>query len=256
MHAKTALAVAGSVLAVPSVALAAADSNTPAQDALHPSGKLTHDGRLKHRLVRENLRLAHKLHRKPNVRRLRSQPVSVLRERNRRLRARVSRLAPDLRPAAGDRRLRVRRQPGHRHRQRLLRQVPVHAADVAERRRHRQPGRGPARPSRTAARRVLYAREGASPWPVCGRYAMLCGHAWPLPAHRVPRPRARRVPERRHRRADAARGRRARRARARRASSRTAASYAALRAPLRAAGPTLRAGYARRARLRRPTTSR
>lgn len=39
MHAETALAVAGSVLAVPSAALAAA----PDKDALHPSGKLTHD---------------------------------------------------------------------------------------------------------------------------------------------------------------------------------------------------------------------
>jgi hypothetical protein len=39
MHAKTALAVAGSVLAVPSAALA----TVPADDALHPSGKLTHD---------------------------------------------------------------------------------------------------------------------------------------------------------------------------------------------------------------------
>jgi hypothetical protein len=46
------LAVAGSVLAVPSAALAAA----PDKDALHPSGKLTHDPKLKHKLVRENLR--------------------------------------------------------------------------------------------------------------------------------------------------------------------------------------------------------
>ena len=41
MHAKTALAVAGSVLAVPSAALAA--NHAPDSDALHPSGKLTHD---------------------------------------------------------------------------------------------------------------------------------------------------------------------------------------------------------------------
>ena len=43
--------------------------------------------------------------------------------------------------ARGDRRLRVRRQPRHGHRQRVLRQVPVHALDLAERRRQRQPRR-------------------------------------------------------------------------------------------------------------------
>jgi hypothetical protein len=83
MHAKTALAVAGSVLAVPSAALAAA----PDDDALHPSGKLTHDPRLKHRLVRDHVRLAPR----SNVRRLRTLPVSVLRERNHRLRQRAAR---------------------------------------------------------------------------------------------------------------------------------------------------------------------
>jgi hypothetical protein len=87
MHAKTALAVAGSVLAVPSAALATA----PADDALHPSGKLTHDPKLKRHLVRENLRLAHRLDRHPRVRRLRTHSVSVLRERNRRLHKRVER---------------------------------------------------------------------------------------------------------------------------------------------------------------------
>jgi hypothetical protein len=83
MHAKTALAVAGSVLAVPSAALAAA----PDKDALHPSGKLTHDPRLKHRLVREHVRLAPK----SNLRRLRTLPVSVLRDRNHRLRKHAAR---------------------------------------------------------------------------------------------------------------------------------------------------------------------
>jgi hypothetical protein len=87
MHAKTALAVAGSVLAVPSAALAAA----PDKGALHPSGKLTHDPRLKHKLVREHVRLARRLDRHSNVRRLRTESVSVLRERNHRLRKRVTR---------------------------------------------------------------------------------------------------------------------------------------------------------------------
>jgi hypothetical protein len=77
------LAVAGSVLAVPSAALAAA----PDEDALHPSGKLTHDPCLKHRLVRDHVRLAPR----SNVRRLRTLPVSVLRERNHRLRQRAAR---------------------------------------------------------------------------------------------------------------------------------------------------------------------
>src|SRR4051794_30914188 len=83
MHAKTALAVAGSVLAVPSAALAAA----PDDNALHPSGKLTHDPRLKHRLVREHVRLAPH----SNVRRLRTLPVSALRASNHRLRKRAAR---------------------------------------------------------------------------------------------------------------------------------------------------------------------
>jgi hypothetical protein len=85
MQTKTALAVAGCVLAVPSAALAATD-----EDALHPSGKLTHDPVLKHRLIHENVRLSHKLERRPHLRRLRTLPVSVLRDRNRHLRKRVA----------------------------------------------------------------------------------------------------------------------------------------------------------------------
>jgi hypothetical protein len=92
MHAKTALAVAGSVLAVPSAALAA--NHAPDSDALHPSGKLTHDEELKDGLVRTNVRLSRRLDRKPRVRRLQTLSVSVLRDRNRRLRTRVSRLKP------------------------------------------------------------------------------------------------------------------------------------------------------------------
>jgi hypothetical protein len=95
MHAKTALAVAGSVLAVPSAALAAsAENHAPDSDALHPSGKLTHDEELKDGLVRTNVRLSRRLDRKPRVRRLQTLSVSVLRDRNRRLRTRVSRLKP------------------------------------------------------------------------------------------------------------------------------------------------------------------
>ena len=71
--------------------------------------------------------------------------------------------------ARGDRGLRVRRQPGHGHRQRLLRQVSVHAADVG---RASAAAGNPAAASEAEQNRraaVLYAREGASPWPVCGR---------------------------------------------------------------------------------------
>jgi hypothetical protein len=92
MHAKTALAVAGSVLAVPSAALAA--NHAPDSDALHPSGKLTHDEGLKDGLVRTNVRLSRRLDRTPRVRRLQTLSVSVLRERNRGLRTRVARLKP------------------------------------------------------------------------------------------------------------------------------------------------------------------
>ena len=70
--------------------------------------------------------------------------------------------------ARGDRRLRVRRQPRHRHRQRVLRQVPVHAQTWASVGGSGNPAAaGEAEQNRRAA--MLYAREGASPWPVCGR---------------------------------------------------------------------------------------
>ncbi len=169
MHAKTALAVAGSVLAVPSVALAAADSNAPAQDALHPSGKLTHDGRLKHRLVRENLRLARRLHRKTNARRVQTQSVSLLRERNRRLRTRFSRLArvtpaPLQAIAACESGGKPSTDTGngfygkYQFTQETWQSVggtgnPAHASEAEQDRRAAQ----------------LYAQSGPSPWPVCGR---------------------------------------------------------------------------------------
>ena len=60
MQTKTALAVAGTVLAVPSTALAAAaqDTDTAGHDALRASGRLTLDADHKAGLVRENVRLA------------------------------------------------------------------------------------------------------------------------------------------------------------------------------------------------------
>ena len=169
MHAKTALAVAGSVLAVPSVALAAADNNAPAGDALHPSGKLTHDARLKHRLVRENLRLARRLHRKTNARRLQAQPVSVLRERNHRLRARVSRLAPVTSAplqaiAACESGGNPSTDTGNgfygKYQFDLQTWASVGGSGLPS-------AAGEAEQDRRAA--ALYARSGATPWPVCGR---------------------------------------------------------------------------------------
>jgi hypothetical protein len=95
MHSKTALAVAGSVLAVPSAALAAsADNHATDRDALHPSGKLSHDAELKGGLVRTNVRLSRRLDRKPDVRRLHTLSVSALRSRNARLRERLAESAP------------------------------------------------------------------------------------------------------------------------------------------------------------------
>jgi hypothetical protein len=100
MHAKTALAVAGSVLALPSTALAADhDIAVPGSEALRASGRLTHDADYKDRLVRVNLRLARREARlsgdrrpKGYARRVRDDAVSVIRDRNERLRRRVARL--------------------------------------------------------------------------------------------------------------------------------------------------------------------
>ena len=78
------------------------------------------------------------------ARRIRSLRVNIKREERRDARrAKAERERPSrlgLPHAGGDRRVRVRREPGHEHRQRLLRQVPVHAQHVAERRRVGQPG--------------------------------------------------------------------------------------------------------------------
>jgi len=172
MQAKTALAVAGSVLAVPSAAVAASDeSSSTDRDALHPSGKLSHDEGLKAHLVRTNVRLARRLDRKPNVRRLRTFPVSVLRERNSRLRKRVARhenaaataSAPLEAIAACESGGNPSTNTGNgfygkfQFTQQTWESVggtgnPAAASEAEQNRR--------------AA--MLYAREGSSPWPVCG----------------------------------------------------------------------------------------
>jgi len=170
MHAKTALAVAGSMLAVPSAALAAsADNHAPDRDALHPSGKLTHDEGLKDRLVRTNVRLSRRLDRKPRVRRLQTLPVSVLRDRNQRLRKRVARLTPATPPhleaiAACESGGNPSTDTGngfygkYQFTQQTWESVggtgnPAAASEAEQ--------------DRRAA--ALYAQQGASPWPVCGQ---------------------------------------------------------------------------------------
>jgi hypothetical protein len=167
---KTALAVAGSVLAMPSLALAATDD-----DALHPSGKLTHDPHLEQRLLREHVRLARRLDRRSQVRWLRTQPVSVLRDRNHRLRRRVARLQ--------------RRENGA-----STAAAPLQAIAACESGGDPSTNTGngfygkyqftiatwqsvggtgnPAAASEAEQDRraaTLYARSGSSPWPVCGR---------------------------------------------------------------------------------------
>ena len=186
MQAKTALAVAGSVLAVPSAALAAADdeSNTPGRDALRPSGKLTHDPVLDDRLVRANVRLARREARldrrklrRGHARRARTLPVSVLRDRNQRLRRRIRVLE------------RRRRASGA-----STASAPLEAIAACESGGNpsTETGNGfygkyqftqstwesvggtgnPAAASEAEQDRraaALYAQQGASPWPVCGR---------------------------------------------------------------------------------------
>jgi hypothetical protein len=162
MHAKTALAVAGSVLAVPSAALAAA----PDDDALHPSGKLTHDPRLKHRLVREHVRLAPS----SNVRRLRTLPVSVLRERNHRLRKRSARNAPAASPAleaiaaceSGGNPSAIGGGGAYRGKYQFDYGTWASVGGSGD-----PAAASEAEQDKRAA--MLYSRTGASSWPVCGR---------------------------------------------------------------------------------------
>ena len=183
MQTKTALAVAGSVLAVPSTALAAAAQETdPAgHDALRASGRLTLDAEHKAGLVRKNVRMArragrlsdHKL-RKGYARRVRDDSVSVIRLRNKRLQRRIARL--ERRASAS------------------TASAPLEAIAACESGGNPSTNTGngfygkyqftletwqsvggtgnPAAASeaeqdRRAAR--LYAQAGSSPWPVCGR---------------------------------------------------------------------------------------
>ena len=99
------------MLAVPSTALATAaqntDSDTPGREALRASGRLTRDAAIQERLARTNLRLARREARlsgdklrKGYARRVKNDPVYVIRTHNRRLRARITRLERGGGPAA------------------------------------------------------------------------------------------------------------------------------------------------------------
>jgi Transglycosylase-like domain len=183
MHTKTALAVAGSVLAVPSTALAAAAQDTAptGHDALRASGRLTLDPDHKAGLVRTNTRLArraarlghHRL-RTGHARRLRDDAVSVIRLRNQRLRRRIARLerragastasAPLQAIAACESGGNPSTNTGngfygkYQFTQETWQSVggtgnPAAASEAEQDRRAAQ----------------LYAQAGSSPWPVCGR---------------------------------------------------------------------------------------
>ena len=181
MQTKTALAVAGSVLAVPSTALAAAtnDSDTPGREALRASGRLTHDERGKERLVRTHLRLARREARlsedrlpKGHARRVRDDAVSVIRLRNRRLRRAITRLERRSSTASAPLEAIAACESGgdpttdtgngfygkYQFTQATWQSVggtgnPAQSSEAEQ--------------DRRAAR--LYAQAGSSPWPVCGQ---------------------------------------------------------------------------------------
>jgi hypothetical protein len=180
MQTKTALAVAGSVLAVPSTALAATpqENAPPGQDALRASGRLTLDADHKAGLVRRNVRLArraahlgdHRL-RTGYTRRVRDDSVSVIRIRNKRLHRRVARLERGSTASAPLEAIAACESGGnpstntgngfygkYQFTMETWQSVggtgnPAAASEAEQ--------------DRRAAR--LYAQAGSSPWPACGR---------------------------------------------------------------------------------------
>ena len=183
MQTKTALAVAGSVLAIPSTALAATavhDTHVAGHGALRASGRPTLDAGQKHRLVRTNVRLARREARLRGdhlrhgyERRLRDDAVSVIRARNHRLRKRIARLqrGGGSTASAGLQAIAACESGGnpstntgngfygkYQFTQATWQSVggtgnPAAASEAEQ--------------DRRAA--ALYARSGSSPWPVCGR---------------------------------------------------------------------------------------
>jgi transglycosylase-like protein len=179
MQTRIALAVAGSLLAVPSSALATThDTAVPGLDALRASGRLTLDVRDRDRLVRTNLRLARRQARLSGhglragyARRVRDDAVTVIRARNHRLRGRVARLQGDSTASAGLEAIAACESGGNP------------SADTGNgfygkyqftlETWHNLGGRGsPAAASEAEQNRraaKLYAQAGSSAWPTCGR---------------------------------------------------------------------------------------
>jgi soluble lytic murein transglycosylase-like protein len=167
MPKKTAIAAVLTALAIPSAALAADDTE---RGALRPSGKLAHNADLDDRLVRTNVRLARRLDRKPDLRRLRTLPVSVLRERNARLRKRVARLTPATPPhlqaiaacESGGNPRAIGNGGQYRGKYQFSMSTWASVGGSGD------PASAPeAEQDRRAS--ILYARTGPTSWPVCGR---------------------------------------------------------------------------------------
>ena len=180
MQTKTALAVAGSVLAVPSTALAAAPQEpAPAgHDALRASGRLTLDADHTASLVRRNVRLARRAAllgdrrlRTGYTRRVRDDSVSVIRIRNRRLQRRIARLEQGSTASAPLEAIAACESGGNpstntgngfygKYQFTMETWQSVGGSG--------NPAAAPeAEQDRRAAR--LYAQAGSSPWPVCGQ---------------------------------------------------------------------------------------
>lgn len=183
MHAKTALAVAGALLAIPSIAPAAPadDTQVPGKEALRASGRLTLDAEHRDRLVRAHLRLARREARlsgdplRPGYARgLRDDAVSAVRARNERLRGRLARLerrggastaSPALRAiAACESGGNPATDTGNGFYGKYQFSIETWRAVGG---RGNPAAASEAEQDRRAA--ALYAQAGASPWPVCGR---------------------------------------------------------------------------------------
>ena len=163
------LAVAGSVLALPSAALAAGASNHATDSgALHPSGKLSHDAELKGGLVRTNVRLSRRLDRTPHVRRLRTLSVSALRGRNAALRKRLAQAStapPHLQAIAA---CESGGNPSTNTGNGFYGKYQFSASTWASVGGSGNPAAASeAEQDKRAA--MLYSRTGPSSWPVCGR---------------------------------------------------------------------------------------
>lgn len=165
MHKKTTIAAVMSTLAFPGVAQAADDTD---RGALRPSGKLAHDGALKDRLVRTNVRLARQLERRPNARRLRTLPVSVLRGRNARLHERVDRDTTASAPLEAIAACESGGNPSADTGNGFYGKYQFTAETWAAVGGSGNPAAAPEAEQDERAE-LLYAREGASPWPVCGQ---------------------------------------------------------------------------------------